>query len=311
MFDSEVYFMRDNFRVAFTLVELLVVIGMMAVLLGLLLPAVQKVRDAASKMRCSNNIKQLALGAHNYAANNADRLPPLSQKVSGPSPFVLSQFVLLLPYLEQKALYEQFQRSGERNRAAARTFICPADPTIELAGIDIELLHQTTSYAANAQLFVGRVTLPGSVPDGTSNTFAFAEHYSLSCGGETFNWHASSNDSPSQSFPGSPVTVHRATFADNGPRMPVFLYPHDIYRDVYPVTSGNPTVSVGSDPTVTFQVRPSLDDCDGRIPQTPHSTMQVAMADGSVRSVAGGIHLSVFWGQVTRDAGEVLGDRSP
>ncbi|AGA28087.1 DUF1559 domain-containing protein [Singulisphaera acidiphila] len=154
----------------FTLIELLVVIAIIAVLIALLLPAVQAAREAARRAQCVNNLKQLGLGAANYAGTHGCYpmgVGTVSKMITNPSyqsgPYYsVGPFLPLMPFLEQTAIYNAHNFSGwvmepvndTVIRAGMATLWCPSDPTIStiskttiLAGFPQEVSH--TNYAGS------------------------------------------------------------------------------------------------------------------------------------------------------------------
>ncbi len=290
--------MKDGLRTrrqGMTLVELLVVIAIIGVLIALLLPAIQKVREAALRIQSMNNLRQINLATQNFAATNSDYLPSITgfNLFNHTSDFSL--FVSLMPYIDQGNLYNAFHSHfGGPNVGGdayvIRAFISPADPTLPTPPEGV------CSYAANALVFALGSKL-NRITDGMSNTIAYAEHYSYICDETRFSWFEDQSTTSPPTVTDPARVIRRATFTDKD------------MGDVYPITSGNPPTSRGSVGGLTFQVRPKLSDCDPRLAQTPHSGgMLAAMMDGSVRTLSAGMSETTYWAAVTPAGGEVLGN---
>jgi prepilin-type N-terminal cleavage/methylation domain-containing protein len=172
---------RRGDRTGFTLIELLVVIAIIAVLIGLLLPAVQKAREASNRAKCENNLKQIGLATHMYndVYNKLPR-PGAVASALGAAPTI---FFWLLPFLEQQNLYNlaTINSSGGATKYTVAiygntldVYHCPSDASFIVGNTSPAAFG---SYAANQLAFIASppARIPTTFADGTSNTVLFAE----------------------------------------------------------------------------------------------------------------------------------------
>ncbi|MFN5328486.1 MAG: DUF1559 domain-containing protein [Planctomycetota bacterium] len=294
--------MRSRRR-AFTLIELLVVIAIIAVLIGLLVPAVQKVREAANRMTSANNLKQLGIAAMSLADGAGQGfLPPTyieswvnpaaGHMYAGPFTGATGTgFFFMLPYIEQEALFKKAVPTatdangiyaGGVHTNMVKTFIAPNDVTAA------EKTHGwgVSSYGMNYQVF-GRPAHPwgwawgcmgatkiSTIPDGTSNTILFAEKRAACRGGPN-----GSNGN---------LWGHGWWNAD---WMPMFAN-----SDIYAANAW-----------LTPQLQPRDSTCDPfRATAFSSSGCQVSMADGSVRNVNNSVVQATWTAVLTPKGDEVI-----
>jgi prepilin-type N-terminal cleavage/methylation domain-containing protein len=305
----------------FTLIELLVVIAIIAILVGLLLPAVQKVREAAARMSCSNNLKQISLATINCADTHQGILPgdagayPIFIAGGSPNNGDGGVFFHILPFMEQQNLYNatlvpsdpcwgsaprngcgvptysQWATDAAGNYIIGKTFvksyICPSDPTSN-GGWS----KAVASYGFNGQVFTQAIDLPPNLGTTWGSQVRF----------------------PSFITDGTSVTMaftEKVTQAYGPASGGVGDSGFNYYPDWGPILYSPNFQPTG--PAAFFQIQPPM-GCNngscaaGNLPSTYHTGGILAgMFDGSVRLVAQGVSPNTWWSVVTPNAGDLQG----
>jgi prepilin-type N-terminal cleavage/methylation domain-containing protein/prepilin-type processing-associated H-X9-DG protein len=321
---------QDARRTAFTLVELLVVIAIIGVLVALLLPAVQSAREAARRMQCTNNLKQLGLSLHNFHDVNK-KLPPAHEDlVNSPSTgtkWACSWMPRILPFIEQQAIFQQYRFDRHWTDAATndhangpikkniRGFLCPSAPARNTRPTNSN--RGSTDYAATTEREYPNPFLnaaeASAVAQGDSNFIGVLGHDVL----------LSVNPVSIR-----PANRRMATITDGTSN--TLLLAECAGRNTYWWMGQRQPNTVANGPWAAPAARLQLGGCDPKNRNYPQSNNNVAgpravncinhkeiyafhpsgasvlMADGSVRLVSTNLNINTAYALLTRDRGETI-----
>ncbi len=293
--------MRHQRSRGFTLIELLVVIAIIAILIGLLLPAVQKVREAANRTTSQNNLKQMSLAAQNYH-DAMDRFPLAFVDWDGNDTAAWwnqagSTHYYILPYIEQQALADRttnglFYFWHVYTNFGVKTYVNPGDASCPANGLYNDAgwgNYGVTGYASNLQALGyyfrsnnQRMMKMADISDGTTNTIFFSEKVAV-CLNTTI-----------------PSGYTAAKYN-------IWAYGRTAWAEWNPVFGYQIT-----GPASKFQVNPTTrvgGTCDPRLASSPRSSgIIVGLGDGSVRLLRSSLDPNLWWGACTPNGGEVLTD---